>query len=257
MDGNLAGDRHFFGGARGSNDFSMCLHASIMHNALQEGKRLLHYGSHYALCMNTPNQRLRRAREKAGFATAKDAALAMGVPVSTYIGHENGHRGFPAGRAPQYARRFRVTEEWLLYGKGEADLEPAIPEGAEQVVKVPLLGDVPAGPVREAIQRSSGFVLAPESDAPKDSYALRVSGESMNIKAPNGCTIIINPNDTALFPGKRYVIRTADGEVTFKEYQDGPARLVAVSTFDSYEDIVLGSEPIDVLGRVTSATTRL
>src|SRR5690606_10680712 len=97
----------------------MCLHRSIMHIASQESKRLLHYGSHYAFCMSTPNQRLRQAREAAGFQTAKEAAEAMGIPVSTYIGHENGHRGFPAQRAPQYARKFKVSEEWLLYGKGE------------------------------------------------------------------------------------------------------------------------------------------
>lgn len=257
MDRNIAGAGHLFSGPSGSNDVSMCLHSVIMHNASQDCKRLLHYGSHYALCMNTSNQRLRKAREKAGFGTAKDAAIAMGIPVSTYLGHENGHRGIPRDRAPHYARKFKVTEEWLLFGKGESDLDPAIPDGAEQVVQVPLLGDVPAGPVREAIQQSSGFVLASESDAPKDSYALRVSGESMNVRAPNGCTIIINPNDKALFPGRRYVIRNGEGEATFKEYQDAPARLVAVSTFDNYDDIELGSEPIEVLGRVTSVTTRL
>lgn len=228
-----------------------------MQNALQDCKRLLRYGSHYALCMNSPNQRLRKAREAAGFATAKDAATSMGVPVSTYIGHENGHRGFPAARAPQYARKFKVTEEWLLYGKGEPDHGEPIPEGAERVVQVPVLGEVPAGPVREAIRHSRGFVLAAASEAPKDSYALKVSGESMNVHAPNGCTIIINPNDKDLFPGRRYVVRTPDGDATFKEYQEGPARLVAVSSYDEFADILLGSEPIEVLGRVTSVTTRL
>lgn len=95
----------------------------IMHNALRNGKRLLHNSSHYALCMNTPNQRLKQAREAAGFAHAKDAAISMGIPVSTYLGHENGHRGFPASRAPQYARKFKVSAEWLLYGKGDVHAE--------------------------------------------------------------------------------------------------------------------------------------
>ncbi|MDF0543364.1 S24 family peptidase [Sphingobium sp. H39-3-25] len=207
--------------------------------------------------MSTPAERLRFARERAGFQSAKDAAVSLGVPTSTYIGHENGSRGIPRDRAPQYARKFKVTEEWLLYGKGGTEAESNVPEGAERVVKVPLLGDVPAGPVREAIRHSRGFVLIPESEAPKDSYALRVSGESMNVHAPNGCTIVVNPNDTDLFPGRRYVVRTGGGEATFKEYHEGPARLVAVSTYDEYEDIRLGSEPTEVLGRVISVTTRL
>ncbi len=43
----------------------------------------------------------------------------MGVPVSTYLGHENGSRGYPAKKAEIYARKFKVREQWLLYGVGE------------------------------------------------------------------------------------------------------------------------------------------
>jgi hypothetical protein len=65
---------------------------------------------------DTPNARLRHARAAAGHSTAIAAADALGVPRSTYIGHENGHRGFPAKRATQYARGFGTSPEWLLYG---------------------------------------------------------------------------------------------------------------------------------------------
>jgi hypothetical protein len=56
---------------------------------------------------------------RAGFATAKDAAEAMGFPISTYLAHENGSRGYPASKAFTYARKFKVREQWLLYGVGE------------------------------------------------------------------------------------------------------------------------------------------
>lgn len=94
-----------------------------MHNALSQRKRQMRYGGCYALCMKSPNERLKAARELR-FSTAVEAADSLGVPRSTYIGHENGSRGFPAGRAPQYARKFKVTEEWLLYGKGSIDDAP-------------------------------------------------------------------------------------------------------------------------------------
>ena len=71
--------------------------------------------------MSNPADRLRQARERAGFEHAKDAAKAMGVPVSTYIGHENGSRGYTIESAARYAHQFKVTEEWLLYGKGTGD----------------------------------------------------------------------------------------------------------------------------------------
>ena len=90
-----------------------------MHYALRDCKRLLHNGINYAQCMTDAAERLRIARLRAGFESGKDAAEAMGVPVSTYLGHENGSRGYPAKKAEIYARKFKVREQWLLYGVGE------------------------------------------------------------------------------------------------------------------------------------------
>lgn len=79
-----------------------------MHYALRQRKRLLHNPLRYSLAMSDPAERLRIARLRAGFETGKDAAEARGVPVSTYLCHENGSRGYPAKRAETYARKFKV-----------------------------------------------------------------------------------------------------------------------------------------------------
>lgn len=105
-----------------------------MHFALSDCKRLLRYSFAYLGNMDSPNARLRWAREQ-HFATAVEAADALGVPRSTYIGHENGHRGFPAKRAPQYARKFKVSEEWLLYGKGAQPTIAPDPVPSEEVLE--------------------------------------------------------------------------------------------------------------------------
>lgn len=89
-----------------------------MHYALQEGKRLLHNRVTYVRHMTDPAERLRIARLRAGFATGKEAAESLGIPVATYLGHENGSRGISAKRAEVYSRRFKVPEQWLLYGVG-------------------------------------------------------------------------------------------------------------------------------------------
>lgn len=68
--------------------------------------------------MQQPYERLQRARELAGYENATDAADAMGVPRPTYLGHENGSRGFK-GTAERYAKFFRVSFEWLMTGAGE------------------------------------------------------------------------------------------------------------------------------------------
>lgn len=62
--------------------------------------------------------RLKQARINAGFETAREAAASLGIPYPTYAGHENGSRGVVRA-APQYARRYRVTLDWLLTGKGD------------------------------------------------------------------------------------------------------------------------------------------
>ena len=115
-----------------------------MHFAQLDCKRLLHNESRYSLCMETPNERLKKAREKAGYASARAAAEALGMKESTYMGHENGHRGFPAKQAPKYARKFKVTEEWLLFGKGATDDADPLPsaEVLEQMVREALETEV-------------------------------------------------------------------------------------------------------------------
>ena len=68
--------------------------------------------------MDTPHERLRAARKQAGFSSASEAAQALGIPVGTYLGHENGSRAFDVEAAKKYSRRFKVTLTWLLTGDG-------------------------------------------------------------------------------------------------------------------------------------------
>lgn len=61
--------------------------------------------------------RLAIARSKR-YASATEAARALGIPPATYAQHENGLRGFKRV-AERYADFFRVSLEWLLTGRGE------------------------------------------------------------------------------------------------------------------------------------------
>jgi hypothetical protein len=65
------------------------------------------------------HERLAAARRAAGFDNATDAAASLGVTYSSYAGHENGSSGFRRDTAALYARRFGVSLEWLLTGRGE------------------------------------------------------------------------------------------------------------------------------------------
>lgn len=137
----------------------------------------------------------------------------------------------------------------------EREFAPA-PEEQSRLRKIPLLGEVPAGRPTEAEQRAGRWVPVADPETPPHAYALTVKGDSMDLIVPDGTTLIIDPDDNALWPGRRYVIRTEDGRTTFKEFQADPARLVPCSSNDEHKDIMLGGEPITILGRVFSYTIR-
>lgn len=118
---------------------------------------------------------------------------------------------------------------------------------------IPLLGKVPAGKPQEAVQQGGRRIPAPDPETPPNAYALIVSGDSMDLIVPDGTILIIDPDDKSLWPDRRYVVKTEDThEATFKEFQADPARLVPCSSNDEHKDILLGSEPIVILGRVYS-----
>jgi transcriptional regulator with XRE-family HTH domain len=85
-----------------------------------------------------PN-RLRTAREKAGFSSAAEAASRFGWNYPTYAGHENGHRGIKADVLRIYARAFKVDVGWLVGGDPLRQPPPVRPGFSESEVE-PLAG---------------------------------------------------------------------------------------------------------------------
>jgi hypothetical protein len=65
----------------------------------------------------TMNDRLRKAREGAGYKTATDAIDHFGWKSSTYRAHENGQNNFRVEDASTYASAYGVTAAWLLIGE--------------------------------------------------------------------------------------------------------------------------------------------
>lgn len=181
----------------------------------------MHHARAYCSDMQTQADRLRQARIKAGYETAKQAAEAMGVPVSTYIQHENGARGYPASRATRYGRFLRVTPEWLLYGRGEG-APVAVPVPINRMV--PVLGDVQAGAWQAVdsereVTESVPIVLPGFERA--QLFALRVVGPSMNKHYPEGTIVVCCPaHEIGVRDGDHVVVenrRNGMVETTVKE----------------------------------------
>lgn len=70
-------------------------------------------------------ERLQKARRRAGFETAQEAADRFGWNAVTYRAHEAGDRGLKISVAAKYAQAFKVSQSWLLTGSGDIDGEAA------------------------------------------------------------------------------------------------------------------------------------
>ena len=162
------------------------------------------------------NQRLRAAREAAGFKSMADAAKSVGVPYPTYAGHENGGKGaFKRDDAAKYARVFKVNLEWLLTGRG-----PMRRSG-----QTPVLGYVGAGaevyPVDDHAQGSSLDTV--DANLPEDAVALVIRGDSQH-PLQDGWIIVYAkhqdgvPDDCL---GKLCVAKVHDGPTLLKTVSRG------------------------------------
>lgn len=95
--------------------------------------------------MTTRGERLKQARQ-GYFKSARQAAIAMEVPVATYNAHEHaqqrGGRDYSPEEAQRYAHKFGVKVEHLLMGISEGD-----PPVNTTAPTIPVIGYVEPGDI--------------------------------------------------------------------------------------------------------------
>lgn len=174
-----------------------------------------------ALCeaepMDTPGERLRWARKRAGYEDGTGAARAFGWVVSTYLGHENGDRNPSRQAAIRYARAFKIRWEWLLEGDGAPD------EVKTNTTKVRIIGLVGAGgEVNEAYfdELTEVEVMMP---LPPEVVAYQIHGNSMLPKYDPGDVIIVSesPSPIDIILGDIAMVVTKEGKRYLKRVLRG------------------------------------
>lgn len=159
--------------------------------------------------MSKQSDRLRRAREEAGYKSASDAALALDVKYPTYSAHENGSRSFDKTAATRYARKFKVSPAWLLAlddesRRGPVKVNTTHPQdlGSHTVdfsaaKGLPVLGEVAAGTWLEVDTLADPEHPLFTADIPLDTryppgsiYGLQVRGTSINRIAEDGDLLV-------------------------------------------------------------------
>lgn len=123
--------------------------------------------------MEEMHERLRWAREQAGFPSARAAAMKFTWQVSTYAAHENGQNRFDGEAAKKYGKAYKVSAGWLLTGDGPK----------EQKNILPVMGFIGAGaeimPEYEQVPPEGLFEIEAPFPIPDDAIAFEVQGDSM------------------------------------------------------------------------------
>jgi len=190
--------------------------------------------------MDSPADRLRKLRLSLGYATAADVCARFGWPVGTYRSHENGHRELSRKAAETYAKGYKTTAGYLLFGEGGVDnnrryttdlSEPPQTERTfEKVVQLPVRGETAAGKWLEFDDLDTELyppILAIAGRYPvEEQFVYRVSGPSMDkARIFDGDFVICVPYwhvRTAPTPGDLVVVERKRGPVferTIKELQ--------------------------------------
>jgi phage repressor protein C with HTH and peptisase S24 domain len=165
--------------------------------------------------MTTINERLRRARIAAGYATSKDAAEAFGINSNTLRSNENGNKPFGRDAAVKYANIFNVRLEWLLSGRGSM-------RNVRGTIRVE--GYVGAGAAVFPLDDGAFEPIEPPFGAPDGAVAFVVRGDSMYPAYRDGTYIIALPvPDVRDLVNRRAVVTLDDGRRFVKDIGAGSA----------------------------------
>jgi repressor LexA len=125
-------------------------------------------------------------------------------------------------------------------GVGRAPLVRLLGQGG-----VPLLGDIPAGPLSEAIEAPEGRLKLPGASS---LYGLQVSGNSMADLIQDGDVVLLDKNARP-HPGNICAVRL-EGEVTLKylEWIEGARTLKLRPHNPQYPTVEAAARALEVVG---------
>lgn len=132
--------------------------------------------------------------------------------------------------------------------------EPTLAEGdeleallSEGMVEIPLLGEVAAGQPIEAWEQQE-LVLVPRALQRKDTFALRVKGNSMiEMNIQDGDLVVIERTQTAA-NGETAVVRINQETVTLKKLYVQADGVCLMPANSEMEPIWLDNEDVEVVG---------
>lgn len=206
--------------------------------------------------------RLRAARKNSGYTNASEAAEVFGWKPSTYLGHENGSRGFKLDTAAEYARRFGVSVEWLMTGKGGREAlevlngHPA-PEGSSLVPVYNVQVSAGNGAIVDAEEHISNLAFSTvylremTNAKGKQLAVIRVKGDSMSPTIQDDDMVMVDTTKTNLDYDGLFVLRVGEA-LQIKRIGRGARRssVMVIADNSLYPPVDTERSEIDVVGKV-------
>ncbi len=142
----------------------------------------------------------------------------------------------------------QLNAELLGYGTPEEIM--SYREGP--ILKIPIIGSVPAGYPDIRDEHISGYLIVPREElrgvSPEGLYVLKVTGESLiGDDIHDGDYVVYNTKNKEVVNGKIYICRI-ENEVVAKHVVMENSHIRLVSSNPRYKDIELNS--VEILGRV-------
>ncbi len=147
--------------------------------------------------------------------TLDQLASTIGIDRATLSKIETGRQSATVQRVEQIAATLGLAPIDIYLAGDNGNVE----DGPELTGRVPLISWVQAGVWQDVIdnlQPGQGERIATTWPARAHTFALRVRGDSMEPKFPDGCIIIVEPDDTATH-GNYVIVRQNGDEATFKQ----------------------------------------
>ncbi|KQT54592.1 hypothetical protein ASG43_03130 [Aureimonas sp. Leaf454] len=164
--------------------------------------------------------RLKEARAKRGFTSPREAARELGWNENTYKSHENAIRGIPLDELGKYAKAFRVSPEWLAFGRNAL--------GVQGGSIAPIMGYIGAGaeitPEFEQVPPEGLFEVELPFPMPEDMIGFEIRGDSMLPRYDEDDVIIVyreQRRPLSAFLGEEAAVRTTDGRRFLKRIERG------------------------------------
>lgn len=175
----------------------------------------------------------------------KELAKALGVPYSSLTDWMNGN---------SYPRIDKIQKMADFFGVEKSDLvEPRSAMKSVKATKLPILGQVAAGPAIEMIENIEGDIIL-DSKLSEDCFALRIKGDSMSPRIMNGDVVIVK-KQSDVESGEIAIVAVNGDEATckrIKKYRDGIELIPINPTFPvqffSVDEIE--TKPITIIGKV-------